>query len=378
MPPGTVLSAQPLADDELGSGAIKRSAAQERAMAKNKAADDAARLKQAEELWIAENADQFPMEFADGTGYATAKEAWDDLDDAAKDNRLERFETEGKIEKGHVTGVSNVRGNVYSRMGFGDVDPYHGTQFGVVDADGKVRPINLTLKSENRAAEQKLLQAAIDDARKVEGARPGSLDRQAAQEQFGSRPDSEPLYEPSDAASRTTEHTAAQAAVSQFKQGNLPQTSAKPMLTDAAFKKIVEPRAAQGMTADAIGELEDVIVRTASSMNAEELAKELGQSTDETVSQALRAVADFLGADTTEAGLKAFADKGITFTTKFTTVVVWLASRSVALVACSILPEPWPKRSLITTSLSTIWSILLVKVTRRLLTILRIQLMHLF
>ncbi|UAW01090.1 internal virion protein [Synechococcus T7-like virus S-TIP28] len=146
--------------------------------------------------------------------------------------------------------------------------------------------------------------------------RPGKDVREATQTELGSSPSKPALYEPSDAASRTTEHTAAQAAVSQFKQGSLPQTSAKPMLTDAAFKKIVEPRAAQGMTADAIGELEDVIVRTASSMNAEELAKELGQSTDETVSQALRAVADFLGADTTEAGLKAFADKGITFTTK--------------------------------------------------------------
>ena len=147
-------------------------------------------------------------------------------------------------------------------------------------------------------------------------ARPGKAQRIADQDQFGSNPTSQPLYEASDAARRTTEHTATEAAVSQFKQGNLPQTSAKPMLTDAAFKKIVEPRAAQGMTADAIGELEDVIVRTASSMDADALAKELGQSTDETVSQALRAVADFLGADTTEAGLKAFADKGITFTTK--------------------------------------------------------------
>ena len=263
-------------------------------------------------------------------------------------------------------------------------------------------------------------------------ARPGKAQRIADQDQFGSTPSSQPLYEVSDAAKRTTEHTPTEAAVSQFKQGNLPQSSAKPMLTDAAFKKIVEPRAAQGMTDDAIAELEDVIVRTASSMNAEELAKELGQSTEETVSEALRAVADFLGADTTEAGLKAFADKGIITTKRgvvaeregvvavktligdtanqinevaanimdaantgadatrqvemlgdrlklsyvftrpplFTTVVVWLASRLAALKVCLILPVHWPKKSLITTSSSTIWSILLVKVTRRLLTIL--------
>ena len=305
MPPGTVLSAQPLADDELGSGAIKRSAAQERAMAKNKAADDAARLKQAEELWIEENADQFPMEFADGTGYATAKEAWDDLDDSAKDNRLERFETEGKIEKGHATGVSNVRGNVYSRMGFGDVDPYHGTQFGVVGADGKVRPINLTLKSENRAAEQKLLQAAIDEARQVEGVRPGSLDRADAQKEFGSSPDSPALYEPSDAASRTTSHDPNTALISQEKAGDLPQTSASPVLTDAAFEKITSGRAVQGMTDDAIAGLKSVVAETASKIDGEALAKELGQSWDETTVKAIRAVHDFIGADTPEDALKA-------------------------------------------------------------------------
>ena len=264
--PGTVISAQPLADDELGSGAIKRSAAQERAMAKNKAADDAARLKQAEELWIEENADQFPMEFADGTGYATAKEAWDDLDDAAKDNRLERFETEGKIEKGHETGVSNVRGNVYTRMGFGNVDPYHGTQFGVVQADGSIKPIDLTLKAANRAEELAQVRKAIDEARAdaPEGSRPGYTERMAEDYANGgtkSRQD----YEPYERAAKTTETPmekvlAEQAADPVSTRAPFTPGAPSPRLTDNTVRQISEADGDIDIIQKGVKELEDSIM----------------------------------------------------------------------------------------------------------------------
>lgn len=259
--PGTVISAQPLADDELGSGFIKRSAAQERAMAKNKAADDAARLKQAEDLWIEENADQFPMEFADGTGYATAKEAWDDLDDAAKDTRLERFETEGKIEKGHETGVSNVRGNVYTRMGFGNVDPYHGTQFGVVQADGSIKPIDLTLKSENRVEELAAVKKAIDEARAdaPEGSRPGYTER-VAEDYANGGTKSRQDYEPYERAGKTAEFPMEKVLKEQAQDTNsVPFTPGgpSPRLTDNTVRQIAEAGGDVDIVKRAVDELEE-------------------------------------------------------------------------------------------------------------------------
>ena len=60
-----------------------------------------------------------------------------------------------------IRGNKDIRGNIYSRVGFGNPDPDHATQFGVVRADGTLEPVDLTLKTENRAAEQELLAGIV-------------------------------------------------------------------------------------------------------------------------------------------------------------------------------------------------------------------------
>ena len=73
-------------------------------------------------------------------------------------------------------------------MGFGNVDPKHGTQFAVVGENGKLYPIDLTLKNENRAAEKAALDKLVRKAQDG-GREPGAAGRKLENETRSGRPD---------------------------------------------------------------------------------------------------------------------------------------------------------------------------------------------
>lgn len=231
---------------------------------------------------------QYPLtigEGADGYTFRSVGEHFKGLTQKARDQ---------------VTGMkppaaeySNARSRLYQRAGFGPiVDDVH--QYGIVRVDKRgtkwLEPVN-TIDDFERAKEAALKAYSTPEPR------PGAKARELDQVQKGSSPGNDPLFEPSDAPTRGTEYPADQVARSQARAEEFEQlfpVSASPALTDAAYEKIVSPLEAIGMTDEAIAGVKAVISQTASTMDIDKLAKEMGQSTEVTVAKALNAVRDFL------------------------------------------------------------------------------------
>ena len=263
MEPGTVLSAQPLADDELGSGAIKRSAAQERAMAKDATREAEEHLKEAERIFTTkEDHGTFPMEFEDGTRFDSAQDAWDYLDDKGKAYWVEHYQRSGAIEQAWDEGRSNVRGNIYTRMGFGAVDPDHGTQYAVVRADGKLDPVNLTLKLENRAAEQELIANLIKKNKEAANGKPA-------------------MYEPHERAMDADKAPDVNTAAKSFWDDDMPGGGAS-LVDEVDVQQI---KSIEGLREFIEGKIPDV--------DLDAISFALGKQTPEHVSDTFRSLAEF-------------------------------------------------------------------------------------
>lgn len=189
----------------------------------------------------------------------------------------------------------NIRGNIYSRMGFGKVDDYHGTQFGIVRADGKVEPIDLTLKLENREAEQILVENTIARVKSAdfEGARPGAEARYGEASDNGgtkSRQD----YEPYERASITTETPMGKVVDEQAFDASRPMYSPgapSPRLTDNTVRQIAEAGGDVEVLEGAVKELEEtftpllkandpVLVKEAKERLAKLIADNTGEQID--------------------------------------------------------------------------------------------------
>jgi len=176
MEPGTILSNAPIDDSVRGSKAAKRRVTQAEEVARGFAEEERVGkfLAQAREDWIKQNSDQFPWSAADGSqSYSTPGDYWDSLN---AEDQLERAERLAVFTQGYdwytnppEVPLPNTRGKIYKRLGFGDVDEFHGHQYGVVRAhpDGKGRyldPLNLSLEGD----EGQLITEAVNKARNVE------------------------------------------------------------------------------------------------------------------------------------------------------------------------------------------------------------------
>lgn len=134
-------------------------------------------------------------------------------------------------------------------------------------------------------------------AKSVDTPRPGAEIRAAEEAANGASPNKAALYEPNERAAKSSEFNPQDAAKSQFEaeafDGVFP-VGANPVLTDAAYQKIVGPRANQLATGKAATALDEIIQDTASKIDVEQLSRDLGQSWEETTSKALITVRNFL------------------------------------------------------------------------------------
>ena len=213
--------------------------------------------------------------------------------------------------------VPNIREKLYQRSGLsapGD----DGIMYGIVKyrPDGRkvLAPLDLTkpIQEQVDAAMEKPIEMVLnlgdtsfDKGFKPEGEyrrpEPGRAQRVEAQRKYGSTPQTEALYEPSDAASRTSANRPQDAALSQARaeayEAAATPVGARAILTDEAYDLILSPRATADMTADAVAKTRAVIAKVGSSIDVDQLSRDLGQANSVTVAKALNAVRDFIGAD---------------------------------------------------------------------------------
>lgn len=134
--------------------------------------------------------------------------------------------------------------------------------------------------------------------------RPGAQVRAAEEAANGASPQKASLYEPNERAAKSSEFDPQSAAKSQFEaeefDGVFPVGS-NPVLTDAAYKKIVGPRDLQLATGRAASALDDIIRDTASKIDVDQLSRDLGQSWEETTSKSLITVRNFISDNISEA-----------------------------------------------------------------------------
>ena len=184
-----------------------------------------------------------------------------------------------------------------------------------VAVDGVSELIGAVRRGRQAVKAGKSVDDAVDEALVAasEGkARPGADVREADEIAKGSSPNKPATYEPNDGASRSTAYEPQDAARSQADLeafdgvGNL---SASPLLTDAAYDKILGPRGFQQATAEATESLRQVITETGSRIDVDALSRDLGQSWEETTAKALVVVRNFIG-DNADVS-KVLADKDI-------------------------------------------------------------------
>ena len=170
-----------------------------------------------------------------------------------------------------------------------------------VAVDGVSELIGAIRRGRQAVRAGKSVDEAVDEAlvAATEGkARPGADAREADEVVKGSTPDKPATYEPNDGATRSTAYEPQDAARSQADLeafDGVGNVSANPLLTDAAYDKILGPRGFQRATKEATESLRQVITETGSRIDVDALSRDLGQSWEETTAKALVVVRNFIG-----------------------------------------------------------------------------------
>ena len=210
----------------------------------------------------------------------------------------------------------NVRQSLYERAGFSPADEMEGRMYGIVRMDKKGRarlePMDINGDIDQQIADATRSKYEQSELELEAGYRPGYKERLDMEDFAGNhnKPGEPVYYEPPDAAGRVTDQGIERAFVSQASadgaRGMTSAVSASPVLTDAALAKIVEPRMMQDANYHMLSALESTVKEHASKIDVQYIAKQMGQTWEQTTYKALRAIHEFIGAsDISEAdGMK--------------------------------------------------------------------------
>lgn len=135
---------------------------------------------------------------------------------------------------------------------------------------------------------------------------PGYEARSIDNKVYGSDPQRPPMWEPEEAGKRQSSYDVNRVIKSQEaldKLGNPANGSSLPIMTDEAYQKVIGARDIQKNNIEQVEALRSTIAEVGSKIDVEALARDLGQSVDETTTKALVAVREFVASNADEAKL---------------------------------------------------------------------------
>lgn len=173
---------------------------------------------------------------------------------------------------------------------------------GISELIGALRAGKKALKAGKSTDEA--VEAVVKKLDEGEAALPGREMREAEVNANGAGPDKPSTWEPNERATKTSGYSAEDGFKSQAEMEGLEGTvkvSSNPVLTDAAYTKILSSQDVQLRTAEAVAQLDTIVRETASTIDVDRLSKDLGQSWEKTTGDALKFVQDFLTNNTADA-----------------------------------------------------------------------------